>query len=56
MSEHVALPPFAASSGPRTARIAFVAEAWGETEQTLRRPLVGNAGLSSHRSCTKATS
>ena len=45
MAEHVALAPFEASSGPRTARIAFVAEAWGETEQTLRRPLVGNAGL-----------
>jgi uracil-DNA glycosylase len=41
---HVVAPPFAHSSGPRTAKLAFVAECWGEQEDMAGRPLVGNAG------------
>ncbi len=41
---HTALPPFAASSGPRDAKITLVGEAWGEQEALLGRPFVGSSG------------
>lgn len=41
---HVPLPPFTATSGPRTAKLMVVGEAWGKTEAELRRPLVGESG------------
>ena len=40
----VVAPAFAHTSGPRTAKIAFVGEAWGEQEALTGRPFVGNAG------------
>lgn len=46
---HVAAPAFAHSSGPRNAKIAFVAEAWGETEARLGVPLVGATGQEFNR-------
>lgn len=36
--------PFAHSSGPRNAKIAFVGEAWGEQEAFIQRPFVGESG------------
>jgi len=41
---HTPLPPFAATSGPRTAKIALVGEAWGEQEALLEQPFVGSSG------------
>lgn len=41
---HVVAPAFAHTSGPRTARIAFVGEAFGEQEALTGLPFVGNAG------------
>jgi uracil-DNA glycosylase len=41
---HEALPPFSSWAGPRDARCVFVAEAWGENEAALRKPLVGWSG------------
>lgn len=38
------LPPFAATSGPRDARILVVGEAWGESEAQTRKPFVGESG------------
>ena len=38
------LPPFAATSGPRPARILIVGEAWGESESQVRKPFVGESG------------
>ena len=38
------LPPFAASSGPRNAKIAIVGEAWGEEEEKIKRPFIGQSG------------
>lgn len=43
-SDYTPLPAFAASSGPRTAKIAFVGEAWGEDEAKLRQPFIGSSG------------
>lgn len=41
---HTPAPPFAHTSGPRNAAVAFVAEAFGEQEALTGLPLVGNAG------------
>lgn len=41
---HIALPPFAATSGPRDAKIAIVGEAFGEQEDMTKIPFIGNAG------------
>lgn len=41
---HEPLPPFAATSGPHNARIVFVGEAFGESEDLLRKPFVGESG------------
>lgn len=46
---HRAAPAFTFSDGPRNARIAFVAEAFGESEQRLGKPLVGAAGQEFNR-------
>jgi uracil-DNA glycosylase len=51
---HCPAPPFAHSSGPRSAKLAFVAEAWGEQEDMVGRPLVGNAGQEFTRLCQEA--
>lgn len=51
---HVAAPPFAHSFGPRNAKLAFCAEAWGEQEDMVGRPLVGNAGQEFTRLCVEA--
>lgn len=44
VSEHICLPPFAATSGPRDARTVICGEAWGETEERLRVPFAGASG------------
>lgn len=41
---HTAAPAFAHTSGPRTARIALVGEAWGKDEQLTKRPFMGYSG------------
>lgn len=41
---HSPLPPFAATSGPRDAKLLIVGEAWGATEASVRRPFVGASG------------
>ncbi len=44
MTEHRPLPPFAATAGPRRAKILLVGEAWGQAEEETRRPFVGYSG------------
>lgn len=39
-----ALAPFAGLTGSRSPRAIFIAEAWGEREVLLQRPLVGESG------------
>jgi uracil-DNA glycosylase len=51
---HVAAPAFKYSSGPRDAKLAFVAECWGEQEDMVGRPLIGNAGQEFTRLCQEA--
>lgn len=46
---HIVAPPFAHSSGPQSARIAFVGEAWGADEERVGLPFVGNAGMEFNR-------
>ena len=41
---HIPTTPFSAFSGPRDARVLLVGEAWGETEQMLRKPFSGESG------------
>lgn len=36
--------PFSAAAGPRDARVMFIGEAWGESEERLRTPLCGYSG------------
>jgi uracil-DNA glycosylase len=43
------LPPFAATSGPRNAKIALCAESWGQQEELTRIPLVGTTGQELNR-------
>ncbi len=44
MTVHSVAPPFAHSSGPRDARIAFVGEAFGEQEDLTGLPFIGASG------------
>jgi uracil-DNA glycosylase len=44
VTEHIPLPPFAATSGPRSAKMLIVGEAWGQHEAELRKPFVGESG------------
>lgn len=48
------LPAFAATSGPRNAKIALVAEAWGEQEEKTRIPLIGTTGQELNRMLAEA--
>lgn len=48
------LPAFAATSGPRNAKIALVAEAWGDQEQKTRIPLIGTTGQELNRMLKEA--
>ncbi len=48
------LPAFAATSGPRDAKIALVAEAWGQQEELTRIPLVGTTGQELNRMLEEA--
>lgn len=41
---HSPSPPFAHTSGTKSARITFVGEAWGETEDRFLKPFVGESG------------
>jgi uracil-DNA glycosylase len=42
------LPPFAATSGPRDAKMLIVGEAFGQSEAELRKPFVGESGKELH--------
>lgn len=48
------LPAFAATSGPRNAKIALVAEAWGQQEQLVKQPLIGTTGQELNRMLREA--
>lgn len=48
------LQPFSCTSGPRDGKIMLVAEAWGENEDKLKKPLVGEAGKELYRMLTEA--
>lgn len=48
------LPAFAATSGPKDAKIALVAEAWGQQEELTRIPLVGTTGQELNRMLEEA--
>ena len=48
------LPAFAATSGPRDAKIALVAEAWGAQEELTRQPLIGTTGQELNRMLKEA--
>ncbi len=48
------LPAFAATSGPRNAKIALVAEAWGEQEEKTKIPLIGTTGQELNRMLLEA--
>lgn len=41
---HTPLPAFKATSGPRSAKLLLVGEAWGESEDQIKRPFVGESG------------
>lgn len=44
MTDHQALPPFAAWAGPRQPKMLLVGEAFGESEEGHCQPFVGSAG------------
>lgn len=48
------LPAFAATSGPRNAKIALVAEAFGQQEELTRQPLIGTTGQELNRMLAEA--
>lgn len=49
------LPAFAATSGPRSgAKIALVAEAWGQQEELTKQPLIGTTGQELNRMLKEA--
>lgn len=41
---HPVLPPFAGFAGPQDAKTLLVGEAWGQDEETMRQPFVGESG------------
>jgi len=48
------LPAFAATSGPRNAKIALIAEAWGDQEEKTKIPLIGTTGQELNRMLIEA--
>lgn len=48
------LPAFAATSGPRNAKIALVAESWGQQEELVHQPLIGTTGQELNRMLEEA--
>lgn len=48
------LPAFAATSGPRNAKIALVAEAFGQQEELTKQPLIGTTGQELNRMLAEA--
>lgn len=48
------LPAFAATSGPRNAKIALVAEAFGQQEELTKQPLIGSSGQELNRMLKEA--
>lgn len=48
------LPAFAATSGPHKAKIALVAEAWGQQEALTKQPLIGTTGQELNRMLLEA--
>ena len=48
------LPAFAATSGPRNAKIVLVAESWGQQEELTKIPLVGTTGQELNRMLEEA--
>lgn len=47
-------PVFFATSGPRNAKIALVAEAWGQQEELTKQPLIGTSGQELNRMLSEA--
>lgn len=48
-------PAFKYTSGPRNARIVIVGEAWGESEDMMKKPFVGESGKELWRMLGEAT-
>lgn len=48
------LPAFSATSGPRNAKIALVAETWGQQEELTKQPLIGSSGQELNRMLSEA--
>lgn len=48
------LPAFAATSGPHNAKIALVAESWGQQEELTKQPLIGTTGQELNRMLKEA--
>lgn len=44
MADHIPHPPFFATAGSSAPKIVLVGEAWGESEDQLRKPFVGESG------------
>jgi DNA polymerase len=51
---HQPAQPFAHSSGPKTAKVALVGEAWGREEEMVGLPFVGQAGQELTRELSEA--
>lgn len=41
---HTPRPAFASTSGPRSAKLLIIGEAWGESEDQMKKPFVGESG------------
>jgi uracil-DNA glycosylase len=52
---HEPAPAFKHTSGPRTAKIVIVGEAWGESEDMMKKPFVGESGKELFRMLGEAT-
>ena len=48
------LPAFAATSGPKNAKIALVAECWGQQEELTKQPLIGTTSQELNRMLSEA--
>lgn len=51
---HTPHPPFFAVAGSRQPKILFIGEAWGESEDSYRKPFVGESGKEFFRMLTDA--
>jgi uracil-DNA glycosylase len=51
---HTPLPPFAATHGPRDAKVVLVGESWGVEEAKVRKPFIGSSGQELARMLTQS--